>query len=161
MAKTKMKRTVGRRRKSGKKTSTSTRNKKRKNIIRGGLPIAATIVTALFAAAKLIKTGPADTCKLDGTEPTNLCKPSYSDNEHLVFRKKLNPVEKTELFDAVRNDKKTVEFNGVNWDVFERIDWKNVDNFDELKTEYESGIKQKDKELAASGNTLLDRAVKK
>ena len=37
MAKTKMKRSVARRRKSGKKTST--RNKKRKNIIRGGLSI--------------------------------------------------------------------------------------------------------------------------
>ena len=54
MAKTKMKRTVGRRRKSGKKTSTSTRNKKRKNVIRGGLPLvkSVAILSYLFGEAK-------------------------------------------------------------------------------------------------------------
>ena len=54
MAKTKMKRSVARRRKSGKKTSTSTRNKKRKNIIRGGLPLvkSVAILSYLFGEAK-------------------------------------------------------------------------------------------------------------
>ena len=159
MAKTKMKRTVGRRRKSGKKTSTSTRNKKRKNIIRGGLPIAA-IVTALFTAAKLSGIGPADTCKLDSTESTDLCKQSYSDDDQFKFIKALEPVQRNALFDNVINNKDH-NLTGVEWDVFERIDWKSVDNFDELNTKYEFGIQQKDKELAASGNTLLDRAVKK
>lgn len=159
MAKTKMKRTVGRRRKSGKKTSTSTRNKKRKNIIRGGLPIAA-IVTALFTAAKLIKTGPAEICKLDSTESTDLCKQSYSDYDQFQFIKALNPKQRNALFDNVIENKDH-SLTGVEWDVFEQIDWTNVNDIDELNTKYEFGIQQKDKELAASGNTLLDRAVKK
>ena len=156
MAKTKMKRTVGRRRKSGKKTSTSTRNKKRKNIIRGGLSIAA-IVTALFAAAKLSGIGPADTCN-DGH--TDACKPSYSDDDQFQFIQGLKPEQRNALFDSVIQNKEDV-FKGVEWGILKDIDWKSVDNFYELNTEYESGIKQKDKELAASGNTLLDRAVKK
>ena len=162
MAKTKMKRSVARRRKSGKKTSTSTRNKKRKNVIRGGLPIGllTTIVTALFGSAKLSGIGPADTCKLDSTESTDLCKQSYSDDDQFQFIKALEPVQRDVLFDNVINNKDP-KLTGVEWDVFERIDWKSVDNFDELNTKYEFGIQQKDKELAASGNTLLDRAVKK
>ena len=161
MAKTKMKRSVARRIKSGKKTST--RNKKRKNVIRGGLPIGllTTIVTALFGLAKLSVIVPADTCKLDGTESIDLCKSSYSDSDPFNFIKELNPDEKTELFDAARRDnKETVAFKGVNWDVFEQIDWENVNDIKDLNTKYEFGIKQKDKELAASGNTLIDRAVK-
>ena len=159
MAKTKMKRTVGRRRKSGKKTSTSTRNKKRKNIIRGGLPIAA-IVTALFTAAKLIKTGPAEICKLDSTESTDLCKQSYSDNDHLGFIKALEREQRNALFDNVIENKDH-SLTGVEWGILKDIDWTNVKNIEDLNTQYESGIQQKDKELAASGNTLLDRAVKK
>jgi len=52
MAKTKMKRQVARRRKSGKKTRN--RNKKRKNVIRGGLPLAKSvaILSYLFGEAK-------------------------------------------------------------------------------------------------------------
>ena len=158
MAKTKTKRTVGRRRKSGKKTSTSTRNKKRKNIIRGGMPIAA-IVTALFAAAKLIKIGPADICKLDGTEPTNLCKLSYSDDDdQFQFIKALNLEQRDTLFDNVIKNKDR-GLTDVEWGILKNIDWTKVNDINGLNIKYESDIKQKEEEHAAWSNNPLDKAV--
>ena len=155
MAKTKMKRSVARRRKSGKKTSTSTRNKKRKNVIRGGMLINwRIIVTALFAAAKGLKMVPE--CKSD----VDACKASYGDEyeDYIPFIKSLNPEERDKLFTNAQ--KNADDLTPVETDVFNSINWDNVNNIESLETEYTKHLQKKEDHQTASGNTGLDRAAK-
>jgi hypothetical protein len=154
MAKSKMKRSVGRRRKSGKKTSTSTRNKKRKNVIRGGLPIAA-IVTALFAAAKQLNMVPE--CKSDAIGPVDACKTSYGDEDYIPFIKGLKPEERYHLFTNAQENADV--WTTVEPDVFNSINWENVNNINDMETEYTKHLKKKEDHQTASDNTGLDRAV--
>ena len=140
MAKTKMKRTVGRRRKSGKKTNTSTRNKKRKNVIRGGLPIKKAIVMAA-ALFKLFQNKPATPIIENIDTPT----------QQLAFIQTLDEF----TLDGLVNEAKQSEesyYTQINWSdyTFDDITHPN----DEL-TETTIDAMQR-----ASGNTRLDRAVK-
>jgi len=162
MAKTKMKRSVARRRKSGKKTKT--RNRKRKNVIRGGFNWNI-ILAAVFGAAK--QSGMVPECKSHVTGPANVCKKSYGNSDYIPFIKGLGSTERTELinnvFTAHADDKDTDEkdtvWTEVESDVFNNIDWANVNNIDDMDNEYENGIKQKASERAASSNTQYDKVA--
>ena len=157
MAKTKMKRSVARRRKSGKKTSTSTRNKKRKNVIRGGMSINWYIIlAAVFGTAKRLEMVPE--CKSDAIGPVDACKTSYGDKDYIPFIKGLNPEERYNLFTNAQN--KADDLTPVEPDVFNSIEWENVNNIESLETEYKKHLKKKKDHQTASDNTGLDRAAK-
>jgi len=160
MAKTKMKRSIARRRKSGKKTKT--RIRKRKNVIRGGFPITWPIVlAALFGTAK--QSGMVPNCKSDAIGPVDACKTSYGDSDYIPFIQDLDSAKRTELFKTAQNvkiDDSTGDvLTGVDWDVVEKINWYELTDIRSLETEYKNGIEKKASDNAASGNTKYDKAA--
>ena len=163
MSKTKMKRTIGRRRKSGKKTSTSTRNKKRKNIIRGGMPfscIGNAVIAALFTLAKNKNNGAVS--KYMSTEFPHI---SIGPDQHFAYLNSLSDEQMQTLIhsdkcesDKCESDKCESERPVLELTTCDNesspFDWASF-NWDEFKRDE----KTKQAMQRASGNTRLHRAV--